>query len=250
MKIIAREPGLFGDIFVIERGTRRAMRFFAEDSVDQSLVDLARPERPVPAYLRAAAMGLPLARQRKRALLVGLGGGGFLRFLRHHWPRMAIDVVEIDPNVSRLARRHFRFREGRHVRLLETDALLHLGTTDSLYDFILLDAYDGPTLSPRLGTAEFFALVAASLTRGGFAAANISLRSRREENAILRAFGDAFAPGSFELRMPADWNRVALGSTEPQGDKAWLRGSLREWDRQKRFAFPLLPFLRDYRQLG
>ncbi|MFP6665427.1 MAG: fused MFS/spermidine synthase [Deltaproteobacteria bacterium] len=248
-QVLDTAPGFFGDIFVIGRGTRRAMRFAAADGVDQSAVDLDRPERPVPAYLRAAALGLTLAGRRRRALVVGLGGGGFIRFLRRRYPRLVIDVVELDPNVVMLARRHFRFREGRHIVLHETDAILHLSETREEYDFILLDAYDGPTLAPRLASRDFFALSRARLAAGGICVANVSMRSRREEGKIARNFERAFAPRSFELYMPRDWNRLFFGGDQPLPDEPALRRHSRQLDGKRHLAFPLMPFLRNYRRL-
>ena len=123
------------------------MRFGSRNEVDQSLVDLARPERPVPSYLRAAAWAASLGTTPKRAMLVGLGGGGFVRFLRKRYPRIEIDIVEIDPAVISAARDHFGIRESRRTRIHNTDAILQMATDPNRYDFILLDAYDGPTLA-------------------------------------------------------------------------------------------------------
>ena len=115
------------------------MRFGSRDAVEQSLVDLARPERPVPAYLRAAAWVSSLGDPPKRALLVGLGGGGFVRFLRKRFPRIEIDIVEIDPVVIHLAKSRFGIRESRRTRIHNTDAILHLATDSSRHDLILLE---------------------------------------------------------------------------------------------------------------
>ena len=46
--LLDKVPGMFGPIFVEARGDRRSMRFGSRDAVEQSLVDLAHPERPVP----------------------------------------------------------------------------------------------------------------------------------------------------------------------------------------------------------
>jgi spermidine synthase len=249
-RLLALEPGMFGPIFVEARGTRRSMRFGARDEVEQSLVDLARPERPVPAYLRAAGWAFSLAAPRKRALLIGLGGGGFVRFLRKRFPRIEIDVVEIDPSVIELAKSHFRIRESRRTRVHNTDAILHLVTNRELYDFILLDAYDGPTLSGRLASKDFFSLAAASLTSGGICAANISLRTRLEESAVCQSFADAFPAGSLDVRMPSDWNRLLVGSLRPLAKAEALRFEARAMDRRREFPFPLAPFAMNARPLG
>ncbi|MEO2169794.1 MAG: fused MFS/spermidine synthase, partial [bacterium] len=197
----------------------------------------------------ATALGITLAERRRRALVIGLGGGGFIRFLRRRYPRLVIDVVELDPNVVALARRHFRFREGQHVHLHETDAILHLSEIREEYDFILLDAYDGPALAPRLATRDFFELSRARLAPGGICAANVSMRSRREEGVTARNFARAFAQQSFELYMPRDWNRVLFGGSHALPDESSLRRHTGQLDHKRHLAFPLLPFLRNYRRL-
>jgi len=240
---------MFGPIFVEERGTRRWMRFENREAVNQSIVDLKRPERPIPAYLRCAAWGLALAAKRQKALLIGLGGGGFVRFLRKRFPRIEIDIVEIDPAVVHLAQTHFRLREGRRVRLHQTDAILHLAATADRYDFILLDAYNGPVLDARLASEEFFTLAYASLAPGGICAANIALHTRREEQRTSRAFAQAFANQCFEVQMPADWNRVFLGGEAALPAQDALLQTARTVDRNEGFAFPLTPFARQTRLL-
>lgn len=242
-------PGMFGPIFVESRGTRLSMRFGAQDEVAQSLVDLARPERPVPAYLRAAAWALSLAQQRKRVLLIGLGGGGFVRFLRSRFPRIEIDIVEIDPSVITLAKSWFRLRESRRTRVHTTDAILYLVSSSALYDFILLDAYDGPLLSDRFSSTEFFSLASTSLAAGGICAANISLRTRREEAATRQAFARAFSTDSLEVQMPSDWNRLLVGSASKLASPETVHQTAREADRRGDFAFPLTPFAKRARRL-
>ena len=249
-RLLATESGMFGPIFVEACGTRRSMRFGSRDEVEQSRVDLARPERPIPAYLRAAGWALSLATPPKRALLVGLGGGGFVRFLRKRYPRIEIDIVEIDPCVVGLAKSHFRIRESRKTRIHTTDAILHLVSNRDLHDFILLDAYDGPTLSDRFASTDFFSLAAASLTAGGICAANVSLRTRREEAATRQSFARAFPAASLEVEMPSDWNRLLVGGLKTLGRTANLRAHARSMDRDKHFPFPLAPFARNARVLS
>ena len=218
------------------------MRFGSRNDVDQSLVDLARPERPIPSYLRAAAWAASLGAAPKRALLIGLGGGGFVRFLRKRYPRIEIDIVEIDPAVISAAKDHFGIRESRRTRIHNTDAILQMATDPNRYDFILLDAYDGPTLAERFSSSDFFALAAACLTEGGICAANLSLRNRAQESAACRHFQYAFPTGCLRVEMPADRNRLLVGRTGTLPEPKLLRSMARATDKRKDFSFPVSPF--------
>jgi len=61
----------------------------------------------------AASTGpsLPAAHGPRRCVLVGLGGGSLAMFLHRAFPRLQLDVVELDPSVVRSAWRYFGFQE-------------------------------------------------------------------------------------------------------------------------------------------
>ncbi len=246
-KLLAREPGLFGDILVGGGPRRRWMKFGDEDSVNQSLVDLQEPTRLVPAYLRCAAWGLSLAARKQKMLVIGLGGGGFVRFLRKRFPRVEIDIIEIDPTAVSLAKAHFKIRETKHTRIHVTDAVLYLLAQDDLYDFILLDAYEGARLGPRLADFEFFSLAQGHLESGGICVANICEPSAQREKRTTAAFSRAFHHNSLDVTMPRDRNRIVVGATSPLPSRAILTHSAQVADLLGYYPFRLTPFVRNIR---
>jgi len=66
-------------------------------------------------------LGLAFVEQPKRVLIVGLGGGTIPSLLRKHYPKMTIDVVDIDPDVVAVAKKYFGFHEddAMHVRVAD-----------------------------------------------------------------------------------------------------------------------------------
>src|SRR5271167_2490705 len=70
-------------------------------------MDLLRPERLVYGYERMMLVAFALVREPRSALLLGLGGGAMCRHLDAYVPDCAITVVERDPVVRALAKRHF-----------------------------------------------------------------------------------------------------------------------------------------------
>ncbi len=83
-------------------------------------------------------------------LVLGLGPG--IIPMRYEASGIRADVVEIDPKVLELARRHFQFRLNGEVYL--EDARYFLSRTDRSYDYIILDVFTGDTTPGHLLSLE------------------------------------------------------------------------------------------------
>jgi hypothetical protein len=106
---------------------------------DQSSMDRRRPERLVFPYESFMAAAFALAGSRRSALLLGLGGGAMCRHLAALLPGCALTVVEIDPMVVGLTRRHF----GVAQPVVVADALRFMARNRRRYDVVLVDLYGG-----------------------------------------------------------------------------------------------------------
>mgnify|MGYP002784621564 FL=1 len=187
-------------IRVRQQRTRRSLAFVRKrgDELVQSLVDLEDPDTPTLAYTRAmAAAALLLVDDPRQLLLVGLGGGTLVRFAHARLPRAELDVVELDPEVVRLAAAWFGVVPGPRLRIHTGDGARYLETTDRTYDIIWLDAFlePGPTtdnagVPAELRQQELLRTLRARLRPGGVAAFNIHFLSgyREHVDAIAAAF--------------------------------------------------------------
>jgi spermidine synthase len=232
-RVVHRARGRFGEVFVVDEGGRRYLRFGTPDGTDQSVFDPRRPERLTSAYLHAVLVGALLAEPLERALLLGLGGGGFVRFAKRYFPRLAIDAVEIDPVVVRLARRYFAVRTNRRVVIHVADAATHLASALAAgrrYDLVILDAYFGSQIPAPLQRRKFFAQIRSSLTPRGIAIVNVGLPEKRAEDVTLARLASVFRGHCFELRNEEDDNRVAVAARTPVPDKRQLLARIRAVD--------------------
>ena len=129
--------------------------------------------------------------QGKRALMVGLGAG----LVPGWYARMGIatDVVDIDPSVVDLARRHFALSLEGDVFV--EDARYFLATSARTYDYILLDVFSGDITPGYLLSHEAVGLLGRRLSEGGVVAVNLVLDlapPTRSTQAILRTLGEHF----------------------------------------------------------
>ncbi len=168
------------------------VRYLKLDRYWQSARDRSAPQRavfPYTDYLHLPLLFLPAIH---RVLFVGLGGGTAPSRFYHDYPEAAIDVVEIDPEVVRTARRYFALpRDGRltvHVQ----DGRLWLRRTPERYDAIILDAYLIDTIPFHLATREFYETAAARLTPQGVVASNVIGALRGPESRLFRAIYKTF----------------------------------------------------------
>jgi spermidine synthase len=82
------------------------------DEVVESSIDLIHPEYLQLKYTQAMFAGLLLNKKLPlKTLLVGLGGAGMPHFSSHYFPEIEMKIVEIDPEIIKIAKNHFMITE-------------------------------------------------------------------------------------------------------------------------------------------
>jgi spermidine synthase len=106
--------------------------------MEQSAMDLLRPEKLVFGYERLMLAAFALVREPRTALLLGLGGGAMCRHLAAYLPDCAVTVVEREPVVCALARHYFHLTRS----VVMADAGEVVAAARRAFDVILVDLYD------------------------------------------------------------------------------------------------------------
>ncbi|MFH1789332.1 MAG: fused MFS/spermidine synthase, partial [Candidatus Altiarchaeota archaeon] len=107
-------------------------------------------------------------------LIIGVAGGGSVRQLRHFYPGVAIDAVEIDPTMIEVAEAYFNLSIGEGVRVIVEDGRTYLRKTERKYDFIEVDVFSGgPNIPYYLATREFFESAYGHMTDDGVLMMNV-----------------------------------------------------------------------------
>ena len=95
----------------------------------ESRIDLKRPDVLQFEYLKHLFTSYLFRDPQQDVLIIGLGGGGMIHFLRHADPGVRIDAVEIDPLVVQLADKYFGVRSGENVNIITADGLKFIAET-------------------------------------------------------------------------------------------------------------------------
>ncbi|MDF1564069.1 MAG: polyamine aminopropyltransferase [Deltaproteobacteria bacterium] len=172
----------------------------------------------------------------RRVLILGGGDGLALREVLRHEAVEAVTLVDLDPMVTDLARRHpllLKANEGvladERVEIVNTDALLFLREAgERRFDAILVDLPDPSTPElARLYSVQFYRQVAARLAPGGVAVtqAGSPYFARKAYWCIeagLRAAGLSTLPYRVNVPSFGEWGFVAA-SREAKLDPARIR---------------------------
>ena len=148
--IVARRGTL-----IVERDVNRPSgRVLRQGNMDASYVDLADANHLEFDYMRWMRLVLKSTRAR-RVLHVGGGACALARALASADPSGRQEVCEVDPDVLAVAREHLGLRRapGLRVRRAEGRAFI-AGQPASSWDAIVLDAFVGAAVPPRLITAD------------------------------------------------------------------------------------------------
>jgi spermidine synthase len=155
----------------------------------------------------------------ERVLFIGGGVGVGPRSFRRHYPRAHIDLVEIDPVVVELAKKHFHFTPDAQMAVYVEDGRAFLRRNpEQQWDTIILDAFGtGGRLPFHLMTLEFLETLKDHLTSDGVVLANLPSALAGEAGGIFRA-----EYRTFREVFPAVYVFPRHGSAEADADSpAW-----------------------------
>jgi spermidine synthase len=204
----------------IRRANDHRSLCFVRDSgeeVTESMLDLRRPYDLLIDYTRYMFLSYVFCPKPERVLIVGLGGGSMVHFLRRYDKDVKVDVAEIDPEIVRLADKYFGVRTGGNVKIINTDAFEYLmHPTEHAYDVIYLDAFLKPSVETdstgvllRLKTIQFYKEMQKRLKPDGIAVFNINPHQSVDEDiARIRV---AF-PQTYVFHLPNYGGQVVVAS--------------------------------------
>ena len=172
-----------------------------------------------------------------------LGGGGYAipkHFIAHHPEVARIDVVEIDPAIERIARRHFfldrleeRFgaESSGRLHLHVCDALSWLETSDLTFDAIINDCFSALEPEETLMTAKAAQTLGQRLAPGGMYLTNVVSSLEGPDcytlYSTIEALSTTFAhvwvyPCSQDRPMACDNNVVIASDAMHDFPGAWV----------------------------
>ncbi|MEE8186660.1 MAG: fused MFS/spermidine synthase [Nitrososphaerales archaeon] len=182
---------------IVQDNTISGTRTLLLDNHFHSAMDLRDPDRIVFQYTKYFHLGPAFSPEIMNVLFIGGGGfSGPKQFLRDY-PNMNIDVVEVDPEVIRVAKEYFLVPESPHLRVFAQDGRTFLSETDRIYDLIILDAYAKSYVPFHLMTREFHELAFSRMSDDGILISNMitSLTGRTSDlfRAELKTMQDIFS---------------------------------------------------------
>lgn len=149
------------------------------------------------------------ASRRASFRLLFIGGGGYTlpRLVEREHPHARIDVVEIDPAVTRVARRWFGLPRNGRIRTINEDArwFAMRNGEEGTYDAIFIDAFNDLSVPYHLTTRELTARLRALLRPDGALAANIidDYQRGRFLPAYVRTLESVFGAGNVAVVLEA-----------------------------------------------
>lgn len=224
--------------------TRNSMRtlIFVRDNGDEALesqVDLEKPHELHIPYVQFMFMNYLIRPKPEKVLIVGLGGGSMVHFIRRHDPEVQIDAIEIDPAVVEIAKKYFAVRAEDKVKLLTEDGLKYLEGTEAKYDVIYMDAFLKPSADTdktgaplKSRTLAFYEKVQTRLNPSGLVVFNLNPHKDLDDDiaTIRKGFKQAYV-----FRLAKAQGTVVVASMAVEREKpAALQKVAQELD--KRFG--------------
>jgi spermidine synthase len=227
-RTIHQERSLYRNISVVQTGDERCMLFRARRGLGrESCMLVSNPDKLVFEYAPMMLSSLFLNPNPRRVLVIGQGGGTLPTALQKMVPDAAIDVVEIDGAVDRIARQYFDFKPGPRTRVFIEDGRVFVkrAARDPVrYDLVMLDAFEADYIPEHMLTQEFLQEVKAIMTPNGVLAANTFSSSALydHESTTSRSVFGTF----YNLKLG---NRVILARLGGLPDTAAIRANAAKW---------------------
>jgi len=151
----------------------------------------------------------------ERMAIVGLAAGTTARQAAAVFPEIAIDGIEIDPEIVEVGRQYFAM-DLPNLNVIIQDGRWGLENSDATYQVISVDAYRPPYIPWHLTTREFFQSVYDHLSEDGVMVLNVGrgVEDRRLVNALSATILTVF-PSLHVVDVPDSFNTILFATRTP-----------------------------------
>ena len=137
-QLLCQVEDAFGVIRVLQVGDYRFLEF--GEAIEQSCVFMPDPSWLEYDYTRAMLLGALCHAAPESALFLGLGAGSLTQACLRHLPLDDVEVIELRPDVPRLAMQYLGLTDDPRLTIRIGDALELLASAEST-DVLFLDLY-------------------------------------------------------------------------------------------------------------
>jgi len=247
--VIHRSRDVYGDLVVADGALTRTLYFGR--GTKQSSMFLDDPSVPAMHYMRGMMSALVFNRQPERALFIGLGGGGTVKFLRRACPGCLIEAVELRAEVIRLAHEYFALPEGHtRTRIVHGDGREYVMRRclegDAAYDHILVDAFDDRGPAAAVTGRDFLAACRDLLGERGLLVFDLWTHAGAGYERHRDLITDVFAGAVMELSLDnAEGNALVFAFRDRAAMEKSEEKKKTAADLQEEFGINFAKFLED-----
>ncbi|MGL1930669.1 MAG: hypothetical protein OCC45_02785 [Desulfotalea sp.] len=141
-------------------------------------------------------------------LLIGLGGGSFVRFFNHHFPNAKITAVDKSEEVIKLATKYFKTNQDK-CEIHNACGYDFLHNSGEQYNLILIDAFDGRGMAPRIYSKDFFNECSKHMSDNSAISCNIWCLNKKLHEEVLGDFSTIFNRPA-QIPIPNRSNKILL----------------------------------------
>ena len=172
-----------------------------------------------------------------KTLSIGGGGYTFPRYMELTYPKAHIDVVEIDPEITRVVYKYLGLPKETRIRTFNTDGRWFVMNSREKYDIIMTDAFNDLSIPYHLTTTEFVRQLDGALNDNGILMSNVidDFKKGAFLPSYIRTLDEVFGKRNvylFSIR-PDFKNRIATfivvatkGNRDMSKFDAWLKEKL------------------------
>ena len=144
--------------------------------------------------------------------VIGLAAGTIAKQFTQVFGPVAIDGIELDPDIVQVGREYFALDEP-NINVIVGDGRYELNQLEEQYDVITLDAYKVPYIPWHLTTQQFFGEVKDHLTDRGVLAMNVGRvpNDRRLVEAVTSTLLKEF-PTVHTIDVPGSLNTILVAT--------------------------------------
>ncbi|MCX7723905.1 MAG: fused MFS/spermidine synthase [Thermodesulfovibrio sp.] len=149
-----------------------------------------------------------------KTLSIGGGGYTFPRYMEVYYPNAEIDVVEIDPEVTKVAYEHLGLPPNTRIKSYNTDGRWYVMNCKKKYDVIFIDAFNDLSVPYHLTTKEFAQQLKNIMEPKGILLTNIidNFQKGAFLPSYLKTLREVFGDNVFLLSISPDFEKIGTST--------------------------------------